>query len=36
LEARFFRFTPLHGADDTGWVGAAEITVLPAKPGSGN
>ncbi len=30
LEARFFRFTPLHDVDDTGWVGAAEITVLPA------
>lgn len=30
-EARFFRFTALHDLDDNGWVGAAEITVLPAK-----
>lgn len=31
VEARFFRFTALHDLDDNGWVGAAEITVLPAK-----
>jgi len=31
IEARFFRFTSLHDVDDNGWVGAAEITVLPAK-----
>jgi alpha-L-fucosidase len=31
-EARFFRFTALHDVDDNGWVGAAEITVLPAPP----
>jgi alpha-L-fucosidase len=31
VDARFFRFTPLHDTDDTGWVGAAEITVLPGK-----
>ncbi len=31
VEARFFRFTALHDVDDNGWVGAAEITVLPAK-----
>jgi alpha-L-fucosidase len=36
VEARFFRFTPLRDTDNTGWVGAAEITVLPAKPGSDN
>ncbi len=30
VEARFFRFTALHDVDDNGWVGAAEITVLPA------
>jgi alpha-L-fucosidase len=30
VEARFFRFTALHDLDDNGWVGAAEITVLPA------
>jgi len=29
VEARFFRFTALHDLDDNGWVGAAEITVLP-------
>jgi len=29
--ARFFRFTALHDLDDNGWVGAAEITVLPAE-----
>ena len=34
VEARFFRFTPLRDTDNTGWVGAAEITVLAAKPGS--
>jgi alpha-L-fucosidase len=34
VEARFFRFTPLHDVDDTGWVGAAEITVLPVPAGS--
>lgn len=28
-EARFFRFTALHDVDDNGWIGAAEITVLP-------
>ncbi|MBI2513298.1 MAG: alpha-L-fucosidase [Opitutae bacterium] len=31
VDARYFRFTPLHDTDDTGWVGAAEITVLPAS-----
>lgn len=31
VEARFFRFTALHDVDNNGWVGAAEITVLPAK-----
>jgi len=31
VEARFFRFTPLRDTDNTSWVGAAEITVLPAK-----
>jgi alpha-L-fucosidase len=31
VEARFFRFTALHDLDDNGWVGAAEITVLPAE-----
>jgi alpha-L-fucosidase len=31
IEARFFRFTALHDVDGNGWVGAAEITVLPAK-----
>jgi alpha-L-fucosidase len=31
VEARFFRFTALHDVDDNGWVGAAEITVLPAE-----
>lgn len=30
VDARFFRFTPLRDTDGTGWVGAAEITVLPA------
>jgi alpha-L-fucosidase len=30
-EARFFRFTALHDVDDNGWVGAAELTVLPAR-----
>lgn len=30
VEARYFRFTALHDADDNGWVGAAEVTVLPA------
>lgn len=30
IEARFFRFTALHDVDDNGWIGAAEITVLPA------
>lgn len=30
-EARFFRFTALHDVDDNGWIGAAEITVLPAR-----
>ena len=30
-EARFFRFTALHDVDGNGWVGVAEITVLPAK-----
>jgi alpha-L-fucosidase len=30
VEARFVRFTALHDVDDNGWVGAAEITVLPA------
>ncbi len=32
VEARYFRFTAVHDVDDNGWVGAAEITVLPAKP----
>jgi alpha-L-fucosidase len=31
VEARFFRFIPLHDAGDNGWVGAAEITVLPVE-----
>jgi alpha-L-fucosidase len=31
VEARYFRFTPLRDTDNTGWVGAAEITVLPAS-----
>lgn len=31
VEARFFRFTALHDVDNNGWVGAAEITVLPAR-----
>ncbi len=31
VEARFFRFTALHDLDDNGWVGAAELTVLPAE-----
>lgn len=31
VDARFFRFTALHDVDDNGWVGAAEITVLPAS-----
>jgi hypothetical protein len=35
IEARFFRFTALHDVDDNGWVGAAEITVLPATRQSG-
>ena len=30
IEARYFRFTPLRDTDNTGWFGAAEITVLPA------
>jgi alpha-L-fucosidase len=34
VEARYFRFTPLRDTDDTGWVGAAEITVLPILPTS--
>lgn len=32
LKARYFRFTALHDVDDNGWVGAAEITVLPPSP----
>ncbi len=35
VEARFFRFTARHDVDDNGWVGAAEITVLPAPRESG-
>ncbi|HWA27475.1 MAG TPA: alpha-L-fucosidase [Lacunisphaera sp.] len=31
VEARFFRFTALHDLDGNGWVGAAELTVLPAE-----
>ncbi|MDQ5980117.1 MAG: alpha-L-fucosidase [Verrucomicrobiota bacterium] len=31
VEVRFFRFTALHALDDNGWVGAAELTVLPAE-----
>jgi alpha-L-fucosidase len=31
VEARFFRFIALHDIDDSGWVSAAEITVLPAN-----
>jgi alpha-L-fucosidase len=31
VEARFFRFIGLHDIDDSGWVSAAEITVLPAS-----
>ena len=31
IEVRFFRFTALHDVENNGWVGAAEITVLPAK-----
>jgi alpha-L-fucosidase len=31
VAARFFRFTALHDLDDNGWVGAAELTVLPAE-----
>jgi alpha-L-fucosidase len=31
VEARYFRFTALHAVDDDGWIGAAEITVLPAR-----
>jgi len=31
VEGRFFRFTALHDLDDNGWVGAAEITVLPVE-----
>jgi alpha-L-fucosidase len=31
VEARFFRFTALRDLDDNGWVGAAEVTVLPAE-----
>lgn len=34
IEARFFRFTALHDVDENGWVGAAELTVLPAPPAS--
>ncbi len=34
VEARFVRFTALHEVDDNGWVGAAEITVLPAPDGN--
>ncbi len=34
VEARFFRFTALHDVDDNGWIGAAEITVLPEKSGT--
>jgi alpha-L-fucosidase len=30
VEARFFRFTAMHDVKESGWVGAAEITVLPA------
>jgi hypothetical protein len=30
VDARFFRFTALHYVDGNGWIGAAEITVLPA------
>lgn len=30
VDARYFRFTPLRDTDNTGWAGAAEITVLPA------
>jgi len=33
VSARFFRFTALHDVDDNGWVGAAELTVLPPKNG---
>ncbi|MBK9989265.1 MAG: alpha-L-fucosidase [Verrucomicrobia bacterium] len=32
VETRFFRFTAHHDVDDSGWVGAAELTVLPAPP----
>lgn len=28
--ARFFRFTGIHDVDDSGWIGAAELTVHPA------
>lgn len=31
VDARYFRFTPLRDTDNTGWLGAAEITVLPAR-----
>jgi alpha-L-fucosidase len=31
VEARFFRFIPLHDIDDSGWASAAEISVLPAN-----
>jgi alpha-L-fucosidase len=32
VDTRFFRFTAIHDVDNNGWIGAAEITVLPALP----
>jgi len=34
VDARYFRFTPLRDTDNTGWAGAAELTVLPAANGN--
>lgn len=31
VDARYFRFIALHDIDDSGWVSAAEIAVLPAN-----
>lgn len=30
VDARFFRFAALHDIDDSGWVSAAEVAVVPA------
>lgn len=31
VDARFFRFTALHDVEASGWIGAAEVTVLPGS-----